>query len=446
MRQEIKILFLEDVATDVELNLLELKKAGFDVISKVAETKADFIQGIDEFKPDIILADYNLPSFDGMEALDYIMNNEIKIPFIFVSGSMGEEWAVDTLKRGATDYVLKQNIVKLAPSVRRALDEIDLRKKREEAEESVRNSEFKYRTLMENIPDIIAQFDSDLRFIYVNQAITKITGLPPDAYLGKTNEELGMPAKNTAVWNSEMRQIFQTSEPRAFELDIRSPKSVRYLSFLSAPEFSDDGTVKSILTIARDITERKQSEAALRESEERYRIVADFTFDWEYWQAPDGKFIYVSPSCERVTGYTADEFYNDPELRSRLVPSDDSERLAAHIHTYGKSPDEPEQHNLDFRILTRNGEERWIAHSCQRVYGLDGQYLGRRASNRDITKRKRAEEALKEKIGELELFNNLMIGRELKMVDLKKEINELLIRLGEKEKYRIVEKGSSKCL
>jgi len=145
-----------------------------------------------------------------------------------------------------------------------------------------------------------------------------------------------------------------------------------------------------------DITERKQAEAALRVSEERFRTVADFTYDWEYWMGPDMTFLYCSPSCERIAGYRAEEFEKDPDLLSTIIHPDDRDRFLLHMKV-GEGRDSESQ-ELEFRILTRSGEVRWLAHACQTVRDQDGACLGCRASNRDITDRKRAEEALRESV------------------------------------------------
>ena len=145
----------------------------------------------------------------------------------------------------------------------------------------------------------------------------------------------------------------------------------------------------------RDITSLKQTEEALRLSEERYRTVADFTYDWEYWTEPDGNLLYVSPSCERITDYSAQEFLDDPGLMERIVHPDDRTNVSNHFHNARKI-DYERSYSLDFRIIRRDGQTRWISHACRPVHGNEGQPFGRRASNRDITDRKRAEEALKE--------------------------------------------------
>ncbi|MDD2310325.1 MAG: cache domain-containing protein [Desulfuromonadaceae bacterium] len=128
----------------------------------------------------------------------------------------------------------------------------------------------------------------------------------------------------------------------------------------------------------------------LRESEEAYRAVADFTYDWEYWVSPDGTLRYLSPSCERHTGYRREEFLRDAALLKRITHPDDWGQLDSHLPV-NQDPVMKElqhQHHVDFRITTRSGEERWFSHFCEPVYDGDGKYLGQRASNRNITQRK----------------------------------------------------------
>lgn len=144
--------------------------------------------------------------------------------------------------------------------------------------------------------------------------------------------------------------------------------------------------------LARDIAKRERAEQSLRESEERLSAVAEFTYDWEYWIDPDGNYVYVSPSCERITGYNADTLLQNPELLKSIVHPDDWEIFANHQHEVLETG---EVLPIDFRIVTRSGEERWIGHVCQPVYSGDGRYLGQRGSNRDITARKRAEQSLR---------------------------------------------------
>jgi two-component system NtrC family sensor kinase len=142
-----------------------------------------------------------------------------------------------------------------------------------------------------------------------------------------------------------------------------------------------------------EIMERKKAEENLREAELRHRTVADFTHDWEYWEAPDKKLRYVSPSSERITGFTASEFIENPDLINKIIVPEDKDIWAMHHHEALKETD---LRDITFRIRRKDGTVCWIEHVCRPVIDAEGNFLGVRASNRDITKRKNAEQALRE--------------------------------------------------
>jgi DNA-binding NarL/FixJ family response regulator len=141
MEKELRILVLEDVPTDAELILFELTEAGTIFIPMCVADRASYLKALDEFSPDIILSDYSLPSFDGISALKIAVSKCPDVPFIFVSGALGEETAIELLKQGATDYVLKSRLSRLAPAVARALQEVEERRERKAAEEALKKRE-----------------------------------------------------------------------------------------------------------------------------------------------------------------------------------------------------------------------------------------------------------------------------------------------------------------
>ncbi len=140
-KRELHILILEDVTTDAELIKDELREAGTVFTPSCVKDKVSYLKALDEFSPDIILSDYSLPSFDGMSALKLAGRKCPDVPFIFVSGALGEETAIELLKQGATDYVLKSRLSRLNPAVSRALQEVKERKERKMAEEELKKRE-----------------------------------------------------------------------------------------------------------------------------------------------------------------------------------------------------------------------------------------------------------------------------------------------------------------
>ena len=139
------------------------------------------------------------------------------------------------------------------------------------------------------------------------------------------------------------------------------------------------------LKLRSEIARRQQIEEELNESKARFRTMADHTHSWEYWQGADGNIIYMSPSCERVTGYRPDEFLADPDLLYRIIYPDDQPLMADHRDDI--RIEEADEEELGFRIVHRDGDVRWIMHGCKALYNADGDFIGRRGSNRDITDR-----------------------------------------------------------
>jgi len=239
--------------------------------------------------------------------------------------------------------------------------------------------------------DVVHVVDRDLRFTLVNNTFRlwcRRLNLDQNA-IGKTVLEI-FPFLSSRV-REEYERVFTTGEAHISE-ESSSLGGEEIITETRKIPIRDNGEVNKVVTVIRDITERKRSEEALKDSEQRFRTMADFTYDWEFWLGADEKCVYVSPSCEATTGYKAEDFETDFGILRRITHRDDLPILDSH---FGEQAEPGKVTSIDFRITTRSGEERWINHVCQPVYDEHGSYLGRRASNRDITDRKHAEEALR---------------------------------------------------
>jgi len=237
-------------------------------------------------------------------------------------------------------------------------------------------------------------FDEDWRSTDAGDRSATYTRLAPGSYTFRVKA-----SNNDGVWNEQGTSIKITVLPAWWMTWWFRGSAIAALLGLAFTGYR--WRVRNIqrrnLDLERQLIERKQAEETQRRlnrelqvSEEKYRVVADFTYDWETWIGLDQKFIYISPSCQRITGYAADEFINDFSLYRRIVHPDDRELFEKHLEEINVE-DAPDC-CVEFRIITRNGEERWIEHLCRNIFGSDGKWLGQRSNNRDITERKQAEE------------------------------------------------------
>jgi diguanylate cyclase (GGDEF)-like protein/PAS domain S-box-containing protein len=153
-------------------------------------------------------------------------------------------------------------------------------------------------------------------------------------------------------------------------------------------QFNTDNQPTRLVSTLQDVTLQVLQELSIQESEDRFRTIADYTYDWEYWRGNNGEILYISPSCQRVTGYSQADFIRDPDLVEKIIHPAEQAAFKSHLSELVNK----EESQLDFRIITKSGAERWIAHGCRAVCTSAGQPNGRRVSNRDITDLKIAEQ------------------------------------------------------
>ena len=250
----IKILIVEDVELDAELTERELKRAKINYISKRVEEENDFIREINEFKPNLILADHSLPHFDGVSALKITKEISPDIPFIFVSGKIGEDFAVEMLKKGATDYVLKSNLPKLPHAVQRALNEYNEQIKLKKAQDALMESEKKYRTLFEKNKNPIIVFDEDGYFKDTNEAALLFMEVKKEELLTKNLSDFIF--YDYDIETIENKEFWMKGDILEVKFNINN--NFKILELTVTPVYLKNKII--VFGVGNDITERKRAE------------------------------------------------------------------------------------------------------------------------------------------------------------------------------------------
>ena len=241
----------------------------------------------------------------------------------------------------------------------------------------------------------------------VNLTGAALLGMPGSKLIGRGFGHFVAP-QSLDQWDQHIISVLGHEERKTCDLRLKREDNssfyarldgIRMDALIKQTDRSEGYHVVRMAVI--DISEHRRLEEAIKQSEEMFRTVADFTYDWEYWIDPDGSLIYISPSCERITGYRSDEFINNPGLLKDIIHPEDQLLVGNHFDSIDSAP----PYAVEFRIVSPAGETRWIGHRCQAVYGDDGRFLGRRVSNRDITKLKEIEEVVKQRTEELESRN-----------------------------------------
>jgi PAS domain S-box-containing protein len=247
--------------------------------------------------------------------------------------------------------------------------------------------------LQSSINMAIIATDVEFQITYYNPIAEKIFGYSAQQAIGKSVVDIHIKEKVEHYRFDKAIAIVKREGEYSYSFEQENGERTRYIESRLSCIRDQNEKLRGFLLVANDVTARKYAERALRDSEEQLRTVADFTYNWEYWLDPNNNPLYVSPSCERISGYSNQEFQQNPKLLETIIHPDDFNAYKSRHQNclLTKGPC-----FIEFRIIHRHGGIRWIGHVCQPVFGHDGRWLGRRASNQDITERKTAEKALQE--------------------------------------------------
>ena len=382
MDKELRILILEDVPSDAELIVRELHRGGIKFEAKRVETEEDFVRSLKGFNPDIVLSDYHLPSFDGPAAISLVKEQFPELPVILVSGAVGEDTAVEMLKIGAWDYILKDRLSRLVPSVRRALKEAKESVERKRLQQALWDAAQEWGATFDALNNPVALLDPDRNIRRCNKAMANL--------LGKTYKEI--------IGHNCCELIHGTSEPTegcpVLQMQATShggallfSKGELWFNIVADPLFDENGRLIGAVHIMSDITERKLSEKALRKSEEKFRELFEY--------APIGYSEYDIQG--RITNVNRTELemlgYNPEEMLGHFMWEFSAEKETARNQILEKlAGSRPPARNQEGAKRRKDGtiiplliEDRLIRDKKSRIIGI-------RSAIQDITERKRAEE------------------------------------------------------
>jgi PAS domain S-box-containing protein/putative nucleotidyltransferase with HDIG domain len=262
MERPLAVLIVEDSASDAALNVRALERAGYKVSFETVVNGAEMRSALERWTFDIVLSDHNLPQFDSIQALALIGEYGLDTPFIIVSGAIGEETAVALMKAGAQDYVMKNNLARLPSVVERALRETDVRRERRRAVEALRESEEKYRSLVESMDDAVFVVDENLRFLYANNKYLSRHGWPPEAVTGAEYGRFHSPEK-TREFSRNIKKVLASGAPLTYQ-NVSPTDGRIFLRTLSPVVEPNRHAVDKVTVISRDITDLKSAERKLR--------------------------------------------------------------------------------------------------------------------------------------------------------------------------------------
>ncbi len=299
----LNVLSLEDSDLDFEIISLQLINAGYDLNISHVDNRNDFLTAIQKNTYDIILADFNLPQFDAFEALK--MCNEIcpDIPFICVSGSIGEIIAIELLKMGAVDYVLKDRMERLPFAIKRAIADAHEKKALKIAEEALRKNENIQRKMVSNIGDVIIIIDKNGVNKYTSPNIETLFGWKPEEQIGKGTKDLIHPDDYKLARKFERKIIKKPEAKGTLEVRYKRKDGEYVWVEITMVNLMSDPDIHGILGNYHDISERKKAEESLinlKTAIEKSRVSVVIT-------SSDGKIEYVNPFFTEISGYTIDE-------------------------------------------------------------------------------------------------------------------------------------------
>ena len=320
MKTPLQVLIVEDSEFDAQIMVSLLRKGGYDVTCERVENAPAMRTALQSRPWQLILADYNLPSFNAPAALEVLKESGLDLPFIIVSGGIGEDIAVACMKAGAHDYLMKGNLHRLAPAVDRELREAANRASQREAKKAVMESERRYRLLWETCPDAVVLMDTKGQISFANPAVREVFGYAPEEIIGQQLSRLlpeHLRSGPLAALTRQMNAGTSMLQLRGVETVGLRKDGAELPIEVSFSELILDGD-RRLVGFIRDITQRKRAERELRENQEQFRVAREIQQRLFPKSAPACPGFDIAGSSYPAEATGGDYFDYLPMLNDRL--------------------------------------------------------------------------------------------------------------------------------
>jgi PAS domain S-box-containing protein len=387
-RTPLRVLLIEDSEMDAELLILQLERGGYQVVHRRVETAQKMKTALRAELWDVIISDYSLPTFDASAALNVLQESSLDIPFIVVSGKIGEETAVSLMKSGAHDYLKKDNLTRLGQIVRRELGEAQVRREKIEAREALKASEERFRTLTELLPVGVYLADTNGKYLYTNQKWLEMTGLSLEQALGDGWSKALHPGDRETVLQA-WRKVVASGGKMGTEFRFLAPQGeITEVIGISNVLNDEHGNQIGYIGAAIDITERKRADEELRKSEARL-LESQRTAHIGNWEFnPQTKEFHNSDEVLRILGL--DPLVDRLSIE-KIIPFIGIESRDKIREILEKVFEKSTPFDIDIEIHRKDGEKRYVnASATVRIDNpsSDVKIVG---TVQDITLRKKAE-------------------------------------------------------
>ncbi|MGA7951951.1 MAG: PAS domain-containing protein [Gloeobacterales cyanobacterium] len=391
MGKPLRLLMVEDSEDHALLVRHELNRGGYDLTYARVETVEEMKVALESQAWDLIISDYHMPRFSGLDALKLAQERIPDVPFILVSGQIGEDKAVAAMKAGAHDYLPKDNLKRLLPAVERELREAENRRARKKAEEALRLSEHRYATLAQASPVGLFQTDAEGHCCYVNERWCALTGMTAEESLGEGWGQAIHPDDCERVL-TEWYEAVRLHRPFQSEYRFKRTDNVTTWVFgQGVAQTSPSGEVTGYIGTITDITTNKQAEEALQRYADEFQDLYSYAPCGYHSLNKEGTIIRVNETELNMLGYTREEFLgkNFSELLT-------AEGLKTFQENFPQFQQQGWVHDLEFQLIRKDDTLLPVILNSTAVKDAQGNYLMSRSTIFDITERKRAEEALRE--------------------------------------------------